>query len=123
MLQNWSQDREGAPHSSGDGWVGYQFWLVVEHGMKAGYVRNIASNPHVRLKLRKGILARWRTGTAQVLPDDDPRKRQRWLTGQLPSSARNAPPCAYSGPNCLRCGLIWTPDSEVDLSKRSSGGI
>jgi len=35
-------------------------------------------------------LARWRTGTAQVLPDDDPRKRQRWLAGQLPSSARNA---------------------------------
>ena len=74
----------------GDARVGNQFWIVAEHGMKAGYVRNIASNPHVRLKLRKGILARWRTGTAQVLPDDDPRKRQRWLAGQLPSSARNA---------------------------------
>ena len=52
----------------GDGWIGYQFWLVAEHGMKAGYVRNIAANPHVRLKLRHGILARWHTGTAQVLP-------------------------------------------------------
>jgi deazaflavin-dependent oxidoreductase (nitroreductase family) len=66
----------------GDGWVGYQFWLVVEHGMKAGYVRNIAANPRVRLKLRHGILARWHTGTAQVLPDDDARERQMWLAGR-----------------------------------------
>ena len=36
----------------GDGWIGYQFWLVAEHGMKAGYVRNIVANPRVRLKLR-----------------------------------------------------------------------
>jgi len=74
----------------GDGLVGYQFWLVAEHGMKAGYVRNIAANPRVRLKLRHGILARWHTGKAQVLPDDDPRERQRWLAGRLPSSAVNA---------------------------------
>jgi deazaflavin-dependent oxidoreductase (nitroreductase family) len=71
----------------GDGWVGYQFWLVAEHGMKAGYVRNIAHNPRVRLKLREGLRARWHTGTAHVLSDDDPRERQRWLAGQLPSSA------------------------------------
>lgn len=58
----------------GDGQVGYQFWVVAEHGMKAGYVRNIAANPRVRLKLRHGILARWRTGTAQVLPDDGLRR-------------------------------------------------
>jgi len=57
----------------GDGRVAYQFWLVAEHGMKAGYVRNIAANPRVRLKLRHGILARWHTGTAQLLADDDPR--------------------------------------------------
>ena len=30
--------------------------------MKAGYVRNIAANPRVRLKLRHGILARWLAG-------------------------------------------------------------
>ena len=58
----------------GDGWIGYQFWLVAEHGMKAGYVRNIAANPRVRLKLRHGLRARWHTGTAQVLPDDDARE-------------------------------------------------
>jgi len=28
----------------GDARVGYQFWIVAEHGIKAGYVRNIADN-------------------------------------------------------------------------------
>src|SRR5712691_129577 len=32
----------------GDGRIGQQFWIVAEHGMKAGYVRNVASNPRVR---------------------------------------------------------------------------
>jgi len=74
----------------GDGRIGSQFWIVAEHGMNAGYVRNIASNPRVRLKLRSGILARWHSGTAHLVPEDDPRERQRWLAGQLPSSAANA---------------------------------
>ena len=42
----------------GDGRIGNEFWIVAEHGMNASYVRNIASNPRVRLKLRDGILAR-----------------------------------------------------------------
>ena len=74
----------------GDALVGRQFWIVAEHGMKAGYVRNIKQNPRVRLKLSKGFRARWHTGTAHLLWDDDPRERQRWLAGQLPSSAANA---------------------------------
>ena len=37
----------------GDGRIGNQFWIVAEHGMKAGYVRKIESDPHVRLKLRE----------------------------------------------------------------------
>ena len=84
--------RAGKPRRTpvGDGLVGYQFWLVAEHGMKAGYVRNMASNPRVRLKLRHGVLARWHTGTAQLLPEDDPRERQKWLAGRLPGSASNA---------------------------------
>jgi deazaflavin-dependent oxidoreductase (nitroreductase family) len=84
--------KSGKPRRTpvGDARVGYQFWIVAEHGMKAGYVRNIAHNPRVRLKLRKGLRAHWYTGTAHVLSDDDPRKRQRWLTGQLPSSVVNA---------------------------------
>ena len=61
----------------GDGRVGGQFWLVAEHGVKAGYVLNIARNPRVRLKLRDGLKARWHIGTAHLLYDDDPRERQR----------------------------------------------
>jgi deazaflavin-dependent oxidoreductase (nitroreductase family) len=74
----------------GDGRIGNQFWLVAEHGMKAGYVRNIERDPRVRLKLRDGLRSRWHTGTAHLLPDDDPRERQRWLASHLPSSAGNA---------------------------------
>ena len=74
----------------GDGRVGSQFWLIAEHGMRAGYVRNIANNPRVRLKLRSGIVARWHTGTAQLLPEDDPRVRQKLLASQMPSSFANA---------------------------------
>ena len=74
----------------GDGRIGNQFWLVAEHGMKAGYVRNMEQDPHVRLKLREGVRYNWHTGTAHLLTEDDPRGRQRWLATQLPSSAGNA---------------------------------
>ena len=74
----------------GDGRIGDQFWLVAEHGMKAGYVRNIEHDPHVRLKLRERLRYHWRTGTAHLLSNDDPRERQRWLETHLPSSAGNS---------------------------------
>ena len=74
----------------GDGLVGYQFWIVAEHGLKAGYVRNIEHNPGVRLKIPHGILGRWHTGTAAVLVDDDPLERQKWLGRRLPASRGNA---------------------------------
>src|SRR2546425_6130733 len=78
----------------GDGRIGQQFWIVAEHGMKAGYVRNVASNPQVRLKMRDGLRARWYTGTAHLLSDDDPRERQL-------ITCRGAPgmrlPCAFWG--------------------------
>jgi deazaflavin-dependent oxidoreductase (nitroreductase family) len=74
----------------GDGHVGNEFWLVAEHGRKAGYVRNIERDPRVRLKLRQGLRYHWHTGTAHILSDDDPGERQRWLASHLPSSAANA---------------------------------
>jgi deazaflavin-dependent oxidoreductase (nitroreductase family) len=85
----------------GDGRLGKQFWLVAEHGMKAGYVRNIKQNPRVRLKLREGLRARWHTGTAHLLWDDDPRERQRWLAGQVPGSSRNAAAVRLFGTDLL----------------------
>jgi deazaflavin-dependent oxidoreductase (nitroreductase family) len=52
---------------------GDTFWLVAENGRRAGYVRNLEADPRVRVKVR----GRWRSGTARVLPDDDPRARLR----------------------------------------------
>lgn len=74
----------------GDGRVGGQFWIVAEHGMQAGYVRNIAQNPRVRVAVREGMRAEWRSGTAHLLPEDDPRERQRWLARVRPSTRANA---------------------------------
>ena len=74
----------------GDARVGDRFWIVAEHGTKAGYVRNIKENPRVRVKLRKGFGARWHTGTAHLLWGDDPRERQRWLASELTSSLANS---------------------------------
>ena len=85
----------------GNGLVGKQFWIVAEHGQKAGYIRNISDNPHVRVKLRDGLKARWYTGTARLLADDDPRERQRWLEKQRPSSASNAAAVRFFGTQLL----------------------
>jgi deazaflavin-dependent oxidoreductase (nitroreductase family) len=52
---------------------GDTLWIVAEHGRNAGYVRNIQADPRVRIKIGR----RWRTGTAHVMPDDDPRARLR----------------------------------------------
>jgi deazaflavin-dependent oxidoreductase (nitroreductase family) len=86
--------KSGEPRRTpvGNGRIGGQFWIVAEHGKNAGYVLNIERNPRVRLKLRDGLRARWHTGTAHVLSDDDPRQRQRqrWLAGQVRGSAKNA---------------------------------
>jgi deazaflavin-dependent oxidoreductase (nitroreductase family) len=51
------------------------FWMVSDHGRASNYVRNIEANPRVRLQYR----GRWRNGTANLLPDDDPRLRLRQL--------------------------------------------
>lgn len=55
--------------------VGDAFWLVSEFGEKSQYVRNIKADPRVRVRIR----GRWHTGTAQLLPDDDPVARLRSL--------------------------------------------
>jgi len=81
--------------------VGRQFWIVAEHGQKAGYVCNLIANPQVRLKLPDAMRARWHRGTAHVLRDDDPRERQRWLGNQLPSSTSNAKAVRFFGTQLL----------------------
>ena len=55
--------------------VDNQFWMVAEHGEHSDYVYNIKANPAVRVPIN----GQWRSGTAHLLPDDDPRKRLRSL--------------------------------------------
>lgn len=93
----------------GNGRVGQQFWLVAEHGSKAGYVRNITKNPRVRVKLREGFRTRWCTGTASLLADDDPRERQRWLAKQHPGSASNAAAVRLFGTQLLTVRIDLDP--------------
>ena len=69
--------RTGLPRRTpvGNGTDGDTFWIVAEHGRSAAYVRNIEADPRVRVKVGR----RWRSGTAVLLPDDDPRQRQRTI--------------------------------------------
>ncbi|MER6625658.1 MULTISPECIES: nitroreductase/quinone reductase family protein [unclassified Streptomyces] len=55
--------------------TGGSFWLVSEFGERSQYVRNIRVDPRVRVRVR----GRWHTGTAHLLPDDDPVARLRTL--------------------------------------------
>jgi deazaflavin-dependent oxidoreductase (nitroreductase family) len=76
--------RSGEPRRNpvGKALVGDTLWIVAEHGRRAGYVRNISANPRVRVKIGR----RWRTGTAHLLPDDDPIERQ----GRMPNRLNSA---------------------------------
>jgi deazaflavin-dependent oxidoreductase (nitroreductase family) len=47
------------------------YWLVAIDGRQAQYVRNIESNPEVRVRVH----GRWRAGRAVLLTDDNPRRR------------------------------------------------
>src|SRR6185312_15728026 len=58
-----------------DGLDGDTFWLIAQRGHDADWVRNIKADPRVRTKL-SGPRAGWRTGTAHILEDDDPRERR-----------------------------------------------
>jgi deazaflavin-dependent oxidoreductase (nitroreductase family) len=50
---------------------GETLWLIAQHGRHAGWVLNFEADPAVRV--RRG--RRWRTGTAELLPDDDVKAR------------------------------------------------
>jgi deazaflavin-dependent oxidoreductase (nitroreductase family) len=61
--------------SVSDGLEGETFWPIAQRGHDADWVRNIETNPRVRVKVSE-IHAGWRSGTAHILDDDDPRERQ-----------------------------------------------
>jgi deazaflavin-dependent oxidoreductase (nitroreductase family) len=74
----------------GNGRKGDSFWIIAEHGLRANYVRNIACDPRVRVRLRIGWRYRWVAGVATVLTDDDALARQRRIIAWHPLRALNA---------------------------------
>ncbi|MEU1432299.1 nitroreductase/quinone reductase family protein [Nocardia sp. NPDC005746] len=54
---------------------GGAFWFVSEFGRRSQYIRNIEADNRVRLRIR----GRWFTGTAHLMPEDDPVARLRSL--------------------------------------------
>ena len=80
--------RSGQPRQTpvGNGLRGDAFWIVTEHGWHSAYVKNIEANPRVRVNVR----GQWRSGTAHILPDDDPRERLRWLKRPVNDTALRA---------------------------------
>jgi deazaflavin-dependent oxidoreductase (nitroreductase family) len=93
---------------------GDTFWVVSQRGRRADYIRNITSNPRVRVKVRSGLRTRWLTGTAHILDDDDPKTRLQLLLGSSVARAL-----------CLRAAsaIVSDPDAtqvtvRVDLDSR-----
>lgn len=76
LLETTGRKTGKARHTPvGNGLKGDTFWIVAEHGSNASYVRNIKADPRVRVR----VGGRWRTGIAQLMPEDDARARQETL--------------------------------------------
>lgn len=93
----------------GNGRIGTTFWIIAEHGDQAGYVRNIVHNPRVRVRMRDGLRFVWFTGTASVLPDDDPYARQKALSRWHPMRALNAMVVRVMGTELLTIRIELDP--------------
>src|SRR3984885_15254434 len=74
----------------GNGRKGDSFWIIAEHGTRAGYVHNIQHDPRVRVRLRIGLRYRWVDGIATVRPEEDALARQRKVIAWHPLRALNA---------------------------------
>ena len=93
LLRGWAVlettgRKSGEPRRTpvGNGLEGDTFWIVTEHGRRAAYVRNIESNPRVRVN----VGGQWRTGRARLMPEDDPLERQRHMGRRLNAVAVRA---------------------------------
>ncbi|WP_217996876.1 nitroreductase/quinone reductase family protein [Nocardioides jensenii] len=107
----------------GNGRQGHDFWIIAEHGSRAGYVRNISQDPRVRVRLRVGWRYRWVPGIATILPDDDPLARQRRVIAWHPLRAYNAMNVRVLGADLLtvhvRLFLDGAPGPEPQTSPQS----
>lgn len=102
----------------GDGWDDGAFWIVAEHGPDAGYVRNLMRDPRVRLKVRRGLHTEWRTGSAHVMPDDDPHARQRTIARGSPGRMLNAYAVRVLGTHLLTVRVDLDEPSQPARSDR-----
>ena len=93
----------------GNGLAGDTFWIVAEQGHHTGYVRNIKRDPHVRVKVRRGLRPVWRDGVAHVVEDDDPHARQRFLSRWHPLRALNAAVVRVMGTELLTVRVDLEP--------------
>ena len=69
--------KSGVPRRTpvGGSRTGDQFWFVSEFGEKSQYVKNIQTDPNVRVRLN----GKWHNGVAHLVPDDDPHARLKTL--------------------------------------------
>jgi hypothetical protein len=100
----------------GNGRNGDSFWIIAEHGSRAGYVRNILHDPHVRVRLRVGLRYRWVTGVATVCPGDDALARQRKIIAWHPLRALNAVMVRVLGADLLSVHV------QLDMPKAGDSG-
>lgn len=108
----------------GNGRSGESFWIIAEHGLRAGYVRNIGSDPRVRVRLRVGLRYRWVPGLATVLPDDDPLARQRRIIAWHPLRALNAMNVRVLGADLVTVHVRLLPDGpDADEAAPSGPGV
>ena len=105
--------RSGEPRRTpvGNGLDGDVFWIVAEHGRRSAYVRNIEADPRVRVRVGR----RWRSGVAQLLPHDDPRRRQRLMGRRL-----NAGVVRAMGTQLLTVRIDLAPDPVTPLPRHDA---
>jgi deazaflavin-dependent oxidoreductase (nitroreductase family) len=96
----------------GNGRKGNSFWIIAEHGLRAGYVRNIQHDPRVRVRLRVGWRHRWIPGIATILPNDDALARQRRIIRWHPLRTLNAINVRVLGADLLTVHIQLLPDKQ-----------
>jgi len=96
----------------GNGRKGDSFWIIAEHGSRAGWVNNVRHDPRVRVRLRLGLRHRWVDGIATVRPDEDPLARQRQVIAWHPLRALNAVNVRALGADLLAVHI------QLDLPKK-----
>jgi deazaflavin-dependent oxidoreductase (nitroreductase family) len=105
----------------GNGRKGDSFWIIAEHGTRAGYVHNIQHDPRVRVRLRIGLRYRWVDGFATVRPDEDPLARQRRIIAWHPLRALNAMYVRVWGADLLAVHVqLALPGREAPVSPRAT---